>query len=473
MKRIEAEKNELVLQNESGDYAIIPADKREEVKRLLSEGCYDCIDRIVESLPKASDYAQDGSLFPGWDKVKSTLNPYNWGVSDYTNKGDFDSAYSFARQSGEKEFIWNNKRYSTTAKNNPGEIIKKRDDFEPTIFSTHPEITERANAISYGGLGDLYNYYVGNPLTKNSLYISEYKPTISSENARYISIKDEKFDEEVLKNANRLFINNDVQGKKDIFLTGDEKINEHSYKTSGYDYSKGVYTDHRSNAIGRYIISKGNDDRGDYISYYDVFDKASGKAGTDIIEKLGLAKPFEIYNRIYFKDYGDGVIKKMYYSDKELIDLDIDKKNFDTLALQRELSNRGYKLSKSTKKDNSFDGVWGDETKAALLDYQSKSNKIKAEDGLVISNSDPYNEPIQALLDKYNSPMTVNDFASVSKETGIGVDALLTQALLESSLGTKGKGARSNNPLNWGNDDEGNIRSYGTYREGLLTAAKD
>ena len=98
----------------------------------------------------------------------------------------------------------------------------------------------------------------------------------------------------------------------------------------------------------------------------------------------------------------------------------------------------------------------------AMADY--------AEEGTVVS--DPYNEPIQALLDKYNSPMTVNDFASVSKETGIGVDAILTQALLESSLGTKGKGARSNNPLNWGNDDEGNIRSYGTYREGLLTAAK-
>jgi hypothetical protein len=62
MKRIEAEKNELVLQNESGTYAIIPANKREEVKRLLSEGCYDCIDRIVESLPKASDYAEGGTV---------------------------------------------------------------------------------------------------------------------------------------------------------------------------------------------------------------------------------------------------------------------------------------------------------------------------------------------------------------------------------------------------------------------------
>jgi peptidoglycan hydrolase-like protein with peptidoglycan-binding domain len=66
----------------------------------------------------------------------------------------------------------------------------------------------------------------------------------------------------------------------------------------------------------------------------------------------------------------------MYYTDKELLELDINKKNFDTLALQIELSNRGYKLPKSTKKDGTFDGIWGDETKSALLDWQTK-NKIK------------------------------------------------------------------------------------------------
>ena len=67
---------------------------------------------------------------------------------------------------------------------------------------------------------------------------------------------------------------------------------------------------------------------------------------------------------------------RQYYSDKELSELDVNKRNFDTLALQRELSNRGYKLPKSTKEDGTFDGIWGDETNNALLDYQTK-NKNK------------------------------------------------------------------------------------------------
>ena len=59
----------------------------------------------------------------------------------------------------------------------------------------------------------------------------------------------------------------------------------------------------------------------------------------------------------------------MYYTDKELSELDIDKKDFDTLGLQRELSNRGYKLPKSTKEDGVLMNM-GDETKKALLEYK-------------------------------------------------------------------------------------------------------
>ena len=40
-----------------------------------------------------------------------------------------------------------------------------------------------------------------------------------------------------------------------------------------------------------------------------------------------------------------------------------------------ESAEKGYKLPKSTKKDGSFDGIWGDETKQALLDYQTKNKK--------------------------------------------------------------------------------------------------
>lgn len=79
---------------------------------------------------------------------------------------------------------------------------------------------------------------------------------------------------------------------------------------------------------------------------------------------------------------------------------------------------------------------------------------------------------LEKFLKKYNSPMIAEDFFYVSQQTGIGVDALVAQALYESSFATKGKGKNTNNPLNWGNDDAGNTKSYPTMRAGLLAAAQ-
>ena len=62
--KVEAEHNELILENSHGDKVIIPANKRNWVKQKLSEGCHGCIDSLVETLPVASQYAQDGSVYP-------------------------------------------------------------------------------------------------------------------------------------------------------------------------------------------------------------------------------------------------------------------------------------------------------------------------------------------------------------------------------------------------------------------------
>jgi len=73
-KNIEVEGGEIAILNSHGDLAIIPKDKRDWVKQKLSEGCHDCIDSLVETLPVASDYAQDGSVYPPNKKVKINQN---------------------------------------------------------------------------------------------------------------------------------------------------------------------------------------------------------------------------------------------------------------------------------------------------------------------------------------------------------------------------------------------------------------
>jgi hypothetical protein len=61
---VKAESNELVLKNAKGDHVIIPAKNRTWVQKKLQEGCHDCIDKLVESLPIASEYAAEGTLIP-------------------------------------------------------------------------------------------------------------------------------------------------------------------------------------------------------------------------------------------------------------------------------------------------------------------------------------------------------------------------------------------------------------------------
>ncbi len=48
--------------------------------------------------------------------------------------------------------------------------------------------------------------------------------------------------------------------------------------------------------LGRYILSKGEDEEGTYISYYDRWDLDESLEG----KKGIIGKPFEIYDRIYY-----------------------------------------------------------------------------------------------------------------------------------------------------------------------------
>jgi hypothetical protein len=315
------------------------------------------------------DYVVETPAMQAGGNVPIWLNPYNWGVTDYTNIGDFSSSYKLAKTRGETEFLWNGKRYSTqTVKE------KERDGAYTPILSNEIDkfFTKRYEEYNvnrkdykesqdYAELQAIKNY-IG---VKSDLSLSKYKPTISKNpNAIYYSYP-EAYKDKILNAIERF----ESRPKS--------KVNPNPYTT----------------ALGNFNYGRGKDERGDYLGYADKWDLhpgqlmgvkpeyRSGILDTEVSDLLGVGKPFEIYDRIYIKDYGDGKQKRMYYSDKELSELDVNKKNFDTLALQRELSNRGFKLSNSTRKDGTFDGVLGEETKKALLDWKQKQTPKKEEGG--------------------------------------------------------------------------------------------
>ena len=188
-----------------------------------------------------------------------------------------------------------------------GKVITSRKDFSPGILSNIPGLSSLASGNQpgynrhekYGPLGDLYRYYGGLPLEHDVLIESQSKPAKSKDkNAKYISLnRDQSFVNEVLDNYKRV-----SSGKLD---KGESKLGDDNWQVSGYssagkDAHKTIKqgSEHHSNAIGRYTLGKGKDEKGEYISYYDKFDQGTGSE-INPGELLGLTKPFEIYDRIY------------------------------------------------------------------------------------------------------------------------------------------------------------------------------
>jgi hypothetical protein len=188
-----------------------------------------------------------------------------------------------------------------------GKVITSRKDFSPGILSNVPGLSSLASGNQpgynrhdrYGPLGDLYRYYGGLPLEHNVLMDSQYKPAKSKDkNAKYISLnRDPEFVNEVLENYKRVSSGKLDKGESRL---GDDNWQVSGYSSAGKDAHKTTKqgSEHHSNAIGRYILGKGKDEKGEYISYYDKFDEGTG-SGINPGELLGLTKPFEIYDRIY------------------------------------------------------------------------------------------------------------------------------------------------------------------------------
>lgn len=329
-------------------------------------------------------YGQDG----GW---KTYLNPKNWGVDDFSKEKDFDSAYKKARQQGLKEFLFKGERYNTNYKGTPQQQLREtgitnnqlhdRGKFEkrlgenlsPVSYNNMPNRVYKGSILNEKDPRrqeiedilslesdheeksilqkrmDAYNLYVGLPQEYNTFSVSKYRPSKEkNKNSQYYSLNNEDFENYILNN---------IQYSSVMKGLGKEYLRYRNEKYSDVDDKNFV--------MGNYTTAFNKDDRGDYISYYDKWD----------LFPIDFGKPFEIYDRIYLKDYGDGNLKKMYYTEEELKNLSSSKKNFDTLALQRELSNRGYSLPKSRQKDGRFDGILGDETITALKEWQEKNKK--------------------------------------------------------------------------------------------------
>jgi hypothetical protein len=382
-------------------------DLKERIRTALSQSA---------PVPKMQEGGTEG------EKLARIINPKNWFVKDYTKSGDFNTAFYDAKSAGEEEFIWNNKRYSTKSN-----LSKEAQMKSYGITDEQRRLTPaRSNRFLFDpikrGLENLGNidtsWGYNTPLSNIALAAIGKNSIVRLPEGPFLTWEKNKIYQDPEDSPAFMYLNysdsQDSFGAKEqdalrLYLGLPQRYKsfkpsrykEGAFEIEGYnrrlpeimpddDYIEkfgqprnqaGPLKPMADMVMGKHTVRKGKDERGEYIEYMDKFDFDTYGLIGEFADKLN--KPFEIYGRKYYKDYGEGVKKQMQYTDKELMSLDPKKKNFDTLALQEELYNRGYDLKGSITKEGDLDGILGEDTINALLDWQSKnkSNISKKEQG--------------------------------------------------------------------------------------------
>lgn len=134
-------------------------------------------------------------------------------------------------------------------------------------------------------------------------------------------------------------------------------------------YSDPSYNIPNTQGLGNFTISRGSDENGEYISYYDKYDinpfagglnkrptKLSNLIGLNKKEDLtfGIGTPFEIYDRIYLKDINIPENKSLEEQSKIKTKEDIIKEAIDSGAFTNEEILKYFKLSSGGSIHNTF-----------------------------------------------------------------------------------------------------------------------
>ena len=169
----------------------------------------------------------------------NTTHPENWNQNlGPVKERLYNNLWPFNYQDRGKR-VW-----EAVVKNEKNPLRKELDEEvskDPTLYP----LTSRMDA---------FNFYMGKPQENNTFSDSKYKPSNSKDpNAKYYSLNDPTLKERIVQS---------YPGKP------------------------------AESVMGNYKVSKGKDEKGEYISYYDKWDLAP----------VDFGKPFEIYDRIYLNE---------------------------------------------------------------------------------------------------------------------------------------------------------------------------
>jgi len=296
------------------------------------------------------------------EKIKSILNPFNWGVEDYTDEGDFKKAYSSAKKSGEKEFMYKDKRYNTKYAGTPRQEVGTYGvDGKPV----HPmDINHPSQVNLYPAFGKYLPGHVSAMVSTDP----------ESASVDYSSTGNMPFGIGVAKNKGErsYFVYGNDQEKfynKAASLPTGNYFVEDEYTPSDWNLLTNNCADNVCDAFG-IPRNKGIQTPSGAVSKikenYPTLD-VTGRTQKDysnLVENLDqkdVLKNSDKLTSIYFSPDTENKLKK-----------DIGSK------IQKALRNSGYDLPKSYIKGNKWnvDKVLGDETLTALKDWQKKNKSL-------------------------------------------------------------------------------------------------
>jgi len=284
------------------------------------------------------------TIKPITDKIISKLNPYNIGVDDYSSSKNFSSAYSSAKSDGKGEFMWNNKRYNTKYAGTPrqevgaygikGEPVHPMDLNNPIQVNQYKEVVSKYFPGHIEAGIPFHSTLVGGVnKSSNGKNKSEFLPSNHIKDQVYVYGAD-NFDPTKANPGYNLLFNNCADATCDAF----------GIPKKGITTPKGTMS--KIKDTFQTIDVKGR-------TYKDYFNEWRGDK-KNILNK---------------SEYWLGISNSPDIQDTQL------GKNI-VESIQKNLVREGYSLPKSKQKyENSYDGVYGEETSKALSDWKQSKKK--------------------------------------------------------------------------------------------------
>jgi len=216
---------------------------------------------------------------------------------NYTFPGQYVTEYPMMQGGGQMSINDIKNAYKIAANNYnnrvfPEETLETRkkayDTIEPSDYTDIDNYTrwntgEKRISFSDPRSEEAWKFYLGLNKPEDLRYLrkSQYAPTINATQKNYYSV--------------------DPNLEQDIFNSYKDKVKlNETLQTDESEIETLLSGDDGAAALGRFGVSRGHDDKGDYVSYYDKYDLKN------FAQKRTKGTPYSIYGRIYYPKKAEG-----------------------------------------------------------------------------------------------------------------------------------------------------------------------